>query len=397
MPVNIGSEKAKLYLGEIEISGGGGGGIEGGYNLSFSVDGSVTKFISVTPNDILTANPFKPIKANYNFVGWSETAGGSLITYPYTPTGDATLYANFENGYKSVNSNYGSSNPSSVSFVKDPNFPSSFEQVTFNGDVFIKIPTIYRKVNSTSSGQITGYTLSTGQIDSSYHPYPCFLAEDGSLLPYILIGKYLCTSTTTANSVSESGVKDMTIGAGRQLCRNRGTGYQQMDWMTFKLWQDLICAKMTTVNINTGSGITTDQLGIYWGSNYPWIDGVSYQGTTKHWVCSYKPSKYADQATASTDGYVDIGYTFGGTSSKEISKLGYDANNEFFNYPQATVDNSSYNTYYCDGVYAGSSATHPVRSLVGETLAGYGAFGCSASTGWTNSDGVRLCYRPLSE
>lgn len=395
MPVNIGTEKAKLYLGEVEISGGGGGGIEGGYNLSFSVDGNVTKFISVTPNDILTANPFKPIKANYNFVGWSETSGGSLITYPYTPTGDATLYANFENGYKSVNSNYGNSNPSSVSFVKDPNFPSSFEQVTFGGDVFIKIPTIYRKVNSTSSGQITGYTLSTGQIDSSYHPYPCFLAEDGSLLPYILIGKYMCTSTSRASSVS--GTKQsITPGAGRQLCRNRGTGYQQFDVWMQRLWQDLICTKMTTVNINTGSGIEEDQLGIVWNKSGCWVDGVSYQGTTKHWVCSYKPSKYTDEATASTDGYVDISYTFGGTSGQEISKLGYDANNEFFNYPQATVSNSSYNTYYCDSVSAGASATHPVVSYAGGTDAGGGAFRCRASDDWSYTYGVRLCYKPLS-
>lgn len=152
---------------------------------------------------------------------------------------------------------------------------------------------------------------------------------------------------------------------------------------------------MQTIDINSGSGIATDVLGLSWGSISSWIDGVSYQSSTHGWAISYKPSKYVDEATGSTDGYSLAGYTSGGTSGQAISKLGYSPADEFFNYPISTTSNSSYNTYYCDTFYFGTSPTRPVISNVGNATASNGAFYCNASNVWSAALGVRLCFRPV--
>lgn len=372
-----------------------GGGIEGGYNVNFYVDSVKKNVISVTQGNALTSNPFLPVKTNYKFLGWSETENGTTITYPYTPTADTDLYAVWQNGYKATVSNLGVSNYSSVNFVKDSDFPTTFEEVTFNGDVFIKIPTMYKKVNAVSNSQITSFTIATGKIDDSYVPYPCFLDESGSLLPYVLMGKYLNDSSSRMQSVSNTSPTSLTIGAARTLARNRGVGYQLYDWMFQRLWQDLIIVAMSTINTNSGSGLKTDKFGVYWGTSGIWIDGICHNSGVL--AASYKPSKYIDEATTSTDGYVSVGYNLTTTTSSDqcISKLGYDVNNPFVNYPSATVTNSSFNTYYCDKYYY-SSGNRPFSSVVGDASAVSGAFGCYVAFGWTSTYGVRLCYRPLA-
>lgn len=294
--------------------------------------------------------------------------------------------------WKCTISNLGVSNPSSVNFLHEGTMPT-FEEVTFNGDVFIKIPTMYKKILSVSSNQITSFSIATAQLDSNYKPYPCFLDESGNLLPYVLIGKYFNNASTTVQSVQNTSKISLKIGEARTMAMSRGTGYQLYDWMFQKLWQDLIIVAMKTVNINSGSGIDTDVLGINWQKSGGWIDGITQ--TSGAIAVSYKPSKYINSATTSTDGYVNVGYNLA-TKDGEISKLGYDPNNPFVNYPSSTVTNSSYNTYYCDYYYY-SSGNYPFYSNVGNASAGAGAFGCSVTGAWRSAYGVRLCYRPVDE
>ena len=251
---------------------------------------------------------------------------------------------------------------------------------------------LLKTVNTVSSNQITSFTISSGQIDSTYEPYSVFLAEDGSLLPYVLIGKYWNNSSSRMQSVSNTSATTMAIGTARTYARNRGTGYQQYDWQFQKLWQDLIICFKATINTNSGTAWTTDELGIYWGTTSTWVDGVA--NDTASLVFSYKPTQYIDSPTSSSTGYQAASYTLPTTSS-EISKLGYDSSNPFINYPSATTSNSSYNTYYCDGYYY-SSDNHPVYSYVGFGATNDGAFYCSANNAWSSTFGVRLCYRPLS-
>ena len=201
-------------------------------------------------------------------------------------------------------------------------------------------------------------------------------------------------SSTTCNSVSSGSTANQTLSNGRTRARARGTGYQLMDWRIQRLWQDLVICTYKKIDINSGSGITTDPLGLEWGNSGNWIDGFCHIDSS--WVYSNSPSKYIDRPTALSEGYASIsGYTAPTINEGEIKKLGYDSTQPFFNYPSATVSNSSYNTYYCDGYYY-SSGNHPVNAYVGFTAADGGAFNCLGHTDWSSTNGVRLCYRPTA-
>ena len=370
------------------------------YTVTFSADGSDYYIASCLDGDSITA-PTNPTKAGNTFGGWftEESGAGTEITFPYTPSADVTLYAYFVAAKTATVSGLGSSDPANVTFTKDAGFTVSGIGITEwtdgSGNVFIKIPTLYRKVNSVSSNQITSFTISTAAIDNTYQPYSVFVDENGNLLDYVCIGKYWNTSSSSMISSAVGGGTAMTIGNARTLARAVGTGYQQYDWQFNKLWQDLIIVFKETINTNSGTAWTYDEMGIYWTTSGFWIDGICHNSGAI--AVSYNPSKYVNSATTSTDGYTSVSYGLptNTASSLEVQTLGYDANNPFVQYPSAVTTNSSYNTFYCDG-YWYTSGSHPVYSNVGNATADFGAFGCDAGYDWSDTFSVRLCYRPLS-
>ena len=310
-----------------------------------------------------------------------------LIGNKYKPAEEAAYYMTI--------SGLGNASPTSQTYVSSgATFPTSFEEVTKDGDIFIKIPTMYRKVNSVSSNQITSFTISNAKEDDSYYPYPCFVRPDGSVMDYILIGKYMISSSSTANSVNVSNVT-LTPAQGIALCKNKGAGYYPYDVWTQKLLQDLELAIGKKVNYQDGSAkIKVSKIGLNHFAVANWVLGVI--GSSGSWYACYDPDKY--QALEATDSpipqdYVQIGYAQP-TTNNEIQKLGYDESNPFFNYPTAVVSNKNYNTYYCDGYYY-NSGNHPVFSTVGFKNAGLGLWYCVANYRWSDTIGVRLCYRPL--
>lgn len=335
-----------------------------------------------------------------NFTSNGDTFASLTINTNSIAYGATIVYQVQEEGKKCTTSNLGASDPSTVEFTKGVGFTTQglgIEEITFNGDTFIKIPTMYRKVNSVSDNQITSFTIANSKIDNDYEPYSCFVDERGYILPYILIGKYWNTSAnscvSTTNSVSPARV---TTAVGRTNARARGAGYQLFDWQMKKLWQDLMICLKENIDINAGTAWTYDELGIYWNTDaqsYGWIDGVI--GSSGTWYFCMKPSKYAS-LTNITDtipsDYVSVSYAQPTSSAMEIKALGYDANHSFFNFPSDVVSNSNYNTYYCDG-YWYAADSHPIVARVGGA-ASYGAFMTVSNDAWTNTNGVRLCYRP---
>lgn len=297
--------------------------------------------------------------------------------------------------WKASVSNLGAQDPNAVVFnTPADSVPKPWSEVEFNGDVFIKFPKMYKKIVTVTDNQITAFEIANAKLDDDYKLYPCFIDESGNELDYILVGKYMSKSSTTCNSVASGSVASQTLSNGRTRARARGNGYQLMDWRIQRLWQDLLICAMKTVNTNSGSGITTDALGLYWGIDGQWIDGFCHIDSS--WVYSNSPSKYIDSPTALSEGYASIsGYTAPTTNDAEIKKLGYDSAQPFFNYPSEVISNSSYNTYYCDGYYY-SSGNRPVFANVGNTNAVNGAFYCVGNFGWSASVGARLCYRPIS-
>lgn len=374
------------------------------YTVSFSVDGETAGSLSV-PIGKSISNFYSPTKSGYVFSGWATSSTAIIpdIVFPYTPSGNVTLYAVFNTiaQYKSIISGYGSSSPSSVVFSTNADLTNWIpESDSISGNAFVQIPTFYRKVVASPDNQITSFIISTWKEDNDFVPYSIFYDENGNLLPHVYIGKYRSSSAVgqAPNSVSGSAIT-RAIGEARGHLNPLNTGYQLYDWQFQKLWQDLICAKMRTIDINSGSGIENDVLGIAWNKSGTWIDGVASIGTGTssdpyRWLFSYKPSKYMDSPTVSpklSEGY-NIGHARPGANGN-ITKLGYDPSHPFFNYPM-TASGSSYTSYYCDGYYHGSGS-HPVLSLVGSADARYGAFRCDAYASWSGAYGVRLCYRPL--
>lgn len=389
---------SKIKQGEVILGVTGsyaGGGAALAHTATFTVDGSNYAIHSVTDGQPIVS-PISPSKTGYAFKGWQDS-NGDTISFPYIMSASKeTFAASFISAYYMTIGGLGNSSPTSQTYVSSgATFPTSFEEVTKDGDIFIKIPTMYRKVNTVSSNQITSFTISNAKEDDSYYPYPCFVRPDGSVMDYILIGKYMISSGSTANSVNATNVS-LTPAQGIALCKNKGAGYYPYDVWTQKLFQDLELAIGKKVNYQDGSAaITVSKIGLNHLDQYHWVLGVI--GSSGSWYACYDPDKY--QALEATDSpipqdYVQIGYVQPTTSSVEIQKLGYDESNPFFNYPTAVVSNSSYNTYYCDG-YFYSSGNRPVDSVVGSSNAGRGLWYCLASDGWSGSVGVRLCFRPL--
>ena len=308
---------------------------------------------------------------------------GSVLIYSGVVVGDSCTIANL-----------GSSNPTSVTFTKTTGFPTAaqcYEEVTFNGDVFAKFTPWYKKAVFSGS-ELIGFVISNKKEDADFQPYDCFLDESGNLLPYILIGKFYLSSTSAASSV-DAARATMTIGTGRSLCRARGTGYQQMDAAMQMFWRDLALACSETVDFNNGSGVAS-YLGLARMTEGGWwIDGLTHVDAT-YLYCS-KPSKYVDSPTALTDGYSALSYAMPTSNGSCVSKLGYDSNHPTINFPSASVSNSSFNTYYCDGLYY-NTGNRPCNVLVGYANAGNGLFYLNGFLDWSNALGVRLCYKPIS-
>ena len=293
--------------------------------------------------------------------------------------------------WKCTVANLGSQNPTSVTFTHEGTMPT-FEEITFNSDIFIKIPTMYRKVNTVVDNQITSYTISNNKTDDEYKPYPCFLKEDGiTIMPYILIGKYFSSSSTTCNSIQTSATSNYSEN-GRANAVAKGEGYQLYDWMMHKLWQDLITCKMNNININSGTGINIDSLGLYWSSYEAYIDGISH--FPDFVAFSYKPTAYIDNPRWNAPNYNSDIYAIS-QNSGVIKNLGYNSDHPFVNYP-TSVQKSSENIYYCD-VYTSSTDTSPIISTIGGKSKNYGAFFVNAASGWRVKHYIRLCYRPINE
>jgi len=342
------------------------------------------------PVGVATMQPTEPTKEGYWFKGWSlsghEYISANKVVLPFTFNEDTTLYAMWVEtpSATATITGFGSENISSIQYNIDAQFPLSFDEETDQfGNIFVKIPTIYRKIIETVDGQITAIQMSTRQIDSTYVPYSCFVRPNGTVAPYILIGKYCMSSTEVANSVNATA-KTMTISVGRGLARARGNGYQLYDWQIRQLFNDLTVAFKRTVKVND-----TTILGIAHWNNNIWIDGFCHN-SADYYIC-YDPSKYVDSPTASTTGYSKLSYSMP-TSTTYIKKLGYDSNHPFAQFPAEGGGTSE--TYYPDQSYY-FTGNRPVLCRVGSAGADYGLFYFGGGFDWSSASSCRLCYRPI--
>lgn len=299
--------------------------------------------------------------------------------------------------WKTTVSNLGAENPANVSFVSeiDDNFVP-WEELTFNGDTFIKFPKMYRKIVTVTSNQITSFIIANKKLDSEYELYPCFIDESGNELDYILIGKYLFDSNTQATSTSTNKVA-MAIGTARPLAQARGIGYQLYDWRMHRLWQDI--AMCVAKSVNPYFGRTVDNLGIHWDLWYMPLDGTGLNiGGNGVFYFSNSPTKYVDNPTTTSESYSKLSYNLS-TTNGCVKELGYDSNNKFCNLPKTSITNENYDTYYGARYLAASNnnillRVMPVRLQTG----GFSIYNTSYYIPTQYSQvGNRLCYRPIQQ
>ena len=365
--------------------------IPGGKLVSFKDSDNITTIGTIgIKTGAINFIQFGAMKTGYSFVGWNTQPNASIsnIVTPYTPTNDIILYPAFIAGKTMQLQGLGSSNYSDVSFNVEAEWPTSFEIIEDSyGNSFLRIPTIYRRVDEVVDNQITKVTYATAE-STGFEPLPAFVKNDSTIRSYILIGVYQFTSTSQASSVSGTRAT-LSIGVARSLAKALGSGYQIMDWKMMQVWQVLCLARAKTINYNSGSGYASEMGMQHYNVGGWWIDGVCHN--SQNCYIAYNPSKYTDNATDATDGYSKLSYSLPTNSGYEVQKLGYDANHPFANFPSAVVSNSSWNTYYCDGYYY-SAISGPVVWSPGNADADCGLFFFGAYRGWSGAFGARLCW-----
>jgi uncharacterized repeat protein (TIGR02543 family) len=67
----------------------------GKFTLTYDTNGGIAMLPGVVLQGLAISKPTMPKRSNYNFAGWSASAGGTTLKFPYTPSiaGDITLFA----------------------------------------------------------------------------------------------------------------------------------------------------------------------------------------------------------------------------------------------------------------------------------------------------------------
>lgn len=360
----------------------------GGYRITFISEGSTYATVQV-PTGAEIAEPTQPTKQGYFFDGWGATAQATTFqTFPYTPQADATWYAVFSEGGRKTVSGLGSAAPSEITVTTAGNFPTTFEEV-LDGfyNVFIKIPTIYRKIEAVTDGQITSYSIRTGP-SAGAEPYPVF-KYGNTILPYVLIGKYTAGSSSPMTSVADSHASSWSMANARNAAQADGEGYQLYDWQFHKLFQDLAVAILGTVDENNAGTI----LGITDLKNEMWLDGIGKTGN--YYSVCYDPTKYSNDLPA-TD-YEQVAYPVPSANPACVKIIGYDPNHPFVGFAAQTYTNSAYNTYYCAGCYTTASNEMRPVTITPSGTGTSGLFMQATTNVFGGSYRARLCYRPIGE
>lgn len=290
-------------------------------------------------------------------------------------------------GFKASVNGLGELDYKKIEFNIDPNFNFNFEEVTIHSDVtnddnvFIKIPTMYKKIDNIEESQITAFTISTKKDSDDYLPYPCFVKADGTIMPYILIGKYL-SKEDRASSISTIGT--LTPANFRVYANNLGSGYQAYDWKIDRLLIDLILLHNRSMKIKG-----TDFFNINGLNNKQLIDGI---GTySSYYVYCTNEDYYVSSPTTSTSYYNTLNYN-NVSGSGYITDLGYDENQYFLNLA-STIQSVPYNTVYYLSYCTSSTSTQSIH----RQLFTNGGLYYQYSYSWTSNTYIRLCYRPLDE
>ena len=319
----------------------------------------------------------------------------------------------------------------------------SYTEDGSNGQVMVKIPKFYYKLDVSQTGDLDGVNIRKGRwsiadtkLDNSYKLHPAFLAADGvTELDYFLYGAFdgvgqnsegiyntsYNTSSAKLSSVAGSTYvpsNSMTRATARTMAANRGTGWYQAAVKQTMAIQMLFAveygfnsqvavgkgvtnasaatyAGQTTGNITSGtqSNETTpvNWRGIenFWGNIFDWIDGLNINERVPY-ICD----DYTFVDNTST-GYTQISFSL--PTTNYITALGYDSTNDWVMLPSESSSTSNPNGPIGD--YVHSNAGWRVAQLGGHWANGSnaGAFywHCNNTSSYASAGiGARLMYIP---
>ena len=385
------------------------------YNLQLEVtDGFVTtqsSIIKVTTKkplvygvkvDESNSNPESCVTYIEDAVGVNTATPTSLGSWENISPFNKVKLVGFKNGKET-----GDINPN------DKTKYLSGESVPSDVDVMSRIPKIYWDFTNTSNG----YELRISESKFN-DTCDCYAHKVGGVeKDYIYVGAYL--GYVEGNKLrSRSGVSpttNTTLTNFRNYAHNVGSGYQQWNWFTLLLLQNLYLLAYKNLNsqqalgqgvcnasnkVNTGGtntkgmiyGKTSGKqqvcfLGIedFYGNVWQWVDGMYCDG-------SYNTKVTPDNKTFNDNGsgFKNIGRFVSSYSSGRTSKVVHTNQGGFF--PKEFSGSDT--TYYCDygGVY--SECFGASRGCYGDS-AHVGAFYLDVLWGASESDsrlGSRLVF-----
>jgi hypothetical protein len=278
-------------------------------------------------------------------------------------------------------------NSSSGAIVSDFDnvFPwSEAEIVTLDAGKFLRLPTMFFRVGTDSNNRITDVAVSK--------------AASGSGNWYEIAGFDVACYGASINGTQLKSVTGATLGANqtrdtfRTYAANSGTGCYQYDfchqsalWFLWLIeWATKDSASVMTGRINgsgtsggntvrpsggtdglsTSSGFETAYAQMRWhyiedffGNLAKFYDGIISTASGSPSYVTTDPSKFSDTDTTNMSA---LSFNNAVTSDSKhcIAALGWDADHPFFLVPIETVNNGSYDTYFCD--YYFCAADRPV-------------------------------------
>lgn len=230
---------------------------------------------------------------------------------------------------------------------------------TIDGDVFVKIPAMYWRIGFDSNYNITDIAVSEGEMPGSENKV--FVHTDA-----FYYGAYGASVTDNVMH-SKSGVArqyNRTIADFRTYAKARGTKYRQLDLYHMRVLDFLWLIEFATKNsdaVMQGYPISekncgaTDSLTVpsgqlsnggrmrwryiedFIGNGYEFFDGACGLGATQD------ESKYGQQVTDVTYTQFANGYC--------LSALKISGSYPLLAVPGGEVNNSNYDTYFCDYLY----------------------------------------------
>ena len=270
-----------------------GGGISGGYTVRFKVNNSDHAAASV-PAGGSVSEPPAPRVSGYYFKGWT-VGGGSVVSFPYTPVSDTTLYAildtetivgctglsntsvaitltddiaNVPSYTTSINEQY-----TSVSNPLDSYWPFSEirEMTDGSGNVFVKFPKMWMKwILKPNSTAVDGVKFANHKVDETYFISDAYLdpAHDGTYLDYFALGKYEASggSAKVYSKSNQPCLVSVTRDVFRTACRAYGTsanyynGYQSMDIQQLTIYNFLCMMYYRTSDMQSVFGGRTGKV-----------------------------------------------------------------------------------------------------------------------------------------